>query len=242
MRYLSSLWKVSLVGLIAVGCGKASDSALEETDSVLEDASIEPQLNVDSFSILSENKLELTRQYSEINYGVASYRLDSIKMVVVHFTVIPTLEQTLELFSKDSINSNRKYIQNFSALNVGIHYVIDRDGNIYHLMPDTVMARHLIGFNHVSLGIENIARDAADLTQQQLESNARLIHFLKNQHPELEYVIGHDEYNRRDLPHFQLFKSLNPDYQPYDKPDPGPVFMSELRQLLKTEYDLEFME
>ena len=93
-----------------------------------------------------------------------------------------------------------------------------------------------------NIGIENIARDASDLTAQQLASNAVLIHFLKQRYPEMEYLIGHDEYNQTDLPHYQLFKSLDPDYQPYDKPDPGPAFMKDLRQLLKSQYELEFME
>mgnify|MGYP001266620236 CR=1 FL=1 len=240
MRYISSLWKVSLIGLIVFGCGRSTNSAKEDVSAEVKET--ETPLKVDTFPILTEHKLELTKQYSEINYGTASYELDSIKMIVVHFTVIPTLHQTLDLFSKDSLHSNRKYIKNFSALNVGIHYVVDRDGRIYHLMPDSVMARHIIGFNHLSLGIENIARDASDLTAQQLASNAVLIHFLKQRYPEMEYLIGHDEYNQTDLPHYQLFKSLDPDYQPYDKPDPGPAFMKDLRQLLKSQYELEFME
>lgn len=94
----------------------------------------------------------------------------------------------------------------------------------------------------MSIGIENIARDSSELTHAQLESNARLIRFLKTRHPEMEYLIGHDEYNRTELPHYKLFKSLDKGYQPYDKPDPGSLFMVKLRKRLKDEYDLQFWE
>ncbi|MEQ9307172.1 MAG: peptidoglycan recognition family protein [Marinoscillum sp.] len=199
-------------------------------------------MTVDTVSIISANKLRLTELYSLQNYGIESYKLDSIKMTVVHYTVIPTLKQTFDLFLKDSLASNRSYIRDFNVLNVGIHYVIDREGSIYNLLPDSVMARHVIGFNHISLGIENIARDSSELTYDQLVSNARLINFLKFRYPEMEFLIGHNEYNNKNLPHFSLFKSLNHNYKPYDKPDPGRRFMSDLRQILKDQYDLEFLE
>lgn len=238
----SSLWKASLVLLILVGCSRNQDPSDEGKETAKESSINQLELEVDTFPILTENKLNLTRDYAEKNYGKPSYLLDSIQMVVVHFTVIPTLEQTLELFARDSLASNRTFIKHFSPLNVGIHYVIDRDGHIYSLLPDSIMARHLIGFNHVSIGVENIARDASELTPEQLQSNGQLIYFLKNRHPEIQYLIGHDEYNNDTLAHYRLFKSLDPTYLPYDKPDPGVKFMADLRQLLKSEYELEFLD
>jgi len=82
---------------------------------------------------------------------------------------------------KDLIHSSRDYIKDFSSLNVGIHYVVDKDGSIYHLMPDNIVARQPDRFQHVSLGIENIAADSTGLTAAQVESNVKLIRFLANQ-------------------------------------------------------------
>lgn len=193
---------------------------------------VKPFLKVDTFPILSENKLAMTIEYCKEHYGQNSYRLDTPKIVVVHYTAIDDLNATLNLFRKDNIASSRDYIKDFSSLNVGIHFVVDKDGKIFHLMPDTIVARHLIGFNHVSLGIENIGKDSSSLTTAQIESNARLIEFLVDKYPSIEYMIGHDEYNDTTLPHYKLFRSLNPAYKPYGKIDPGPAFMSKLRKRL----------
>jgi N-acetylmuramoyl-L-alanine amidase len=150
----------------------------------------------------------------------------------VHYTAIDDLKATLNLFKQDNINQSRDYIKDFSSLNVGIQYVIDKDGSIYHLTPDTVVARHLIGFNHVSLGIENIAADSTGLTTAQIESNAKLIRFLAGKYPSIRYMIGHHEYNNKDLPHYKYFRSLNSAYKPYGKIDPGDWFMKKLRNRL----------
>jgi N-acetylmuramoyl-L-alanine amidase len=189
-------------------------------------------LKVDTFNVLSSKKLGLTVQYNKENYGINTYKLDTPRIIVVHYTAIDDLDATLNLFRNDKIASSRDYIKDFSSLNVGIHYVVNKDGRIFHLMPDTIVARHLIGFNHVSLGIENISRDSTDLTDAQVESDARLIEFLVKKYPTIQYVIAHHEYNDNTLPHYRYFRSLNPAYKPYGKIDPGPNFMSKLRKRL----------
>lgn len=188
-------------------------------------------IQVDTFSILSKAKLELTKQYCEENYGERTYRLAVPKMIVVHYTVIPTLDKTLSYFKRDSIEGARG-ISKFSALNVGIHYVVDRNGKIYNLLPDSVVARHVIGFNHVALGIENVAKDSTDLTDLQLKSNIALIDFLKKKYSSIQYLIGHEEYNKSRLPHYRMYRALNEKYAPHDKADPGPWFMKKIRREL----------
>ncbi|WP_339814486.1 peptidoglycan recognition family protein [uncultured Imperialibacter sp.] len=228
---------LALVIISSVGCAqqeKSSQSAEKTVKSQI--------LQVDTIPTLNATKLELTKQYCLENYGVASYKLDSPKIVLVHFTVIPTLEETVAYFQKDSIESSRTNISKFSQMNVGIHYIVDKDGSIYKLVPDTVIARHAIGFNHVSIGIENIAKDAADLTPAQLESNVKLIAVLKERNPGLEYLVGHHEYNDTSLAHYKLFLAVDESYKPHNKPDPGPKFIADLREKLKAEHNLTFMK
>ncbi|MEL6536969.1 MAG: peptidoglycan recognition family protein [Bacteroidota bacterium] len=196
-------------------------------------------IEVDTFPILTAYKLRMMERYYRRHYGLNRVTLDSPNMVVIHYTVSPTLSSTLPIFQPDRLGANRTYIGKFSPLNVSIHYVVDRDGSIYSLLPDSLMARHIIGFNHVSLGIENVAMDASSLTTEQLVSNIRLVRFLKQRHPTIEYLIGHMEYNDTTLPHYQYFTSLDPDYRAYDKLDPGPDFMQALRDSLAT-YGLHF--
>lgn len=239
MYNLSALWShryyilttVSLP-LILFGCGEKKSNTFHDQNS--------ETIKVDTINTLDSNKLELTKAYCQKYYGFSKYTLDTPKMIVVHFTAIPTLEETVALFKQDHLAGNRTYINKFSALNVGIHYVVDKDGSIYNLTPDSVITRHVIGFNHVSIGIENVAGNSSELTPEQLESDKKLIQYLYKKHPDIQYLIGHHEYNRVDYPHYSLFKSLDKNYMPYDKPDPGDNFMKSLRSQLIDSYGLEF--
>lgn len=53
------------------------------------------------------------------------------------------------------------------------------------------------------------------------------------------YCLENYEYKNKLLQHYSLFKSLNPVYQPYTKPDPGEAFMKKIREQLKAKYALE---
>jgi N-acetyl-anhydromuramyl-L-alanine amidase AmpD len=169
-------------------------------------------------------------------------------VVVVHYTAIPTLEKTLQVFKAPTIDAGRGQVRAAGAANVGIQFVVDREGTIYALFPETTMARHCIGLNHTAIGIENvgssdISRSAlrgapcppGSLTPAQLAANVRLISVLANRHPSLRWVIGHSEY--RDFEHpahpaRSLFREAIPDYRT-EKVDPGRRFMKALRRRLK---------
>ncbi len=108
---------------------------------------------------------------------------------------------------------------------------MDRNGKIYRLMSETMMARHVIGLNLHSIGIENVGGtdDKNDLTEAQLLANAKLVHFLKSRHPQIEYLIGHHEALR--FKKHPLWKENDPNYRTI-KSDPGPDYMSRLRALV----------
>ncbi len=202
---------------------------------------------------LDAARAELTRQYFDLHapgLGLqAPFRMEP-KVVVVHYTVSPTLESTLRLFRQPEIDAGRDQVAANGRLNVGVQFVVDRDGRIYRLFPETTMTRHVIGLNHVAIGIENIGaedisaeqldgRAPADgngrqLTPAQLAANVALIRDLKSRHPGLAWVIGHQEY--RDFEHpghpgRSLFVESLPGYRTA-KRDPGERFMRELRRRL----------
>ena len=81
-----------------------------------------------------------------------------------------------------------------------MHFLVDKNGDIYSLLPTNITGRHAIGLNHVSIGIENVAAKAENLTEAQLQANAALVAYLKNKHASIKFVIGHHEYTKRDLP------------------------------------------
>lgn len=197
------------------------------------------ELKVIDWPVLCPKRKELTRQYAKRNYGIDDIQIQAHKMVVIHFTAMGQTHRVLNYMKGPYLERGRPYGRQNSLLNVAAHYVVSPNGKIYQLLPLEVMGRHIIGFNHVSIGIENVASCAETLTQAQLEANIKIIRYLCQEYPEMEFLIGHDEYMEQDLPHYKLFKQLDPAYQPYPKPDPGPLFMIKMRQKLKQDYGIQ---
>lgn len=177
-----------------------------------------------------ERRSELSVQYLRDRYGmIQDDATISPDMVVVHWTDIPIMEETFAAFDPVELPLARRAIGSASALNVSSQYLIDRDGTIYQLLPDTVFARHVIGLNHCAIGIENVGNGSdLPLTDAQLESNVALIRQLQGKHG-IEYVIGHYEYSQ--FVGHPLWKETDPDYLT-EKTDPGINFMKRLRARL----------
>ena len=139
------------------------------------------------------------------------------------------MKRTFDAFNPTLLPGSRTGIQAASSLNVSSQYLIDRDGTIYQLLPDTVFARHVIGLNYCAIGIENVANGKdLPMTSEQLKANTQLIKQLAKRH-NIEYVIGHHEY-QKFIGH-PLWKETDPDYLT-KKSDPGDEFMAELRNNL----------
>jgi N-acetyl-anhydromuramyl-L-alanine amidase AmpD len=158
------------------------------------------------------------------------------KMIVLHWTVIPTFEKSFEAFDPATLPNWRPDIKDVSRLNVSSQFMVDRDGTIYQLLPETTMARHVIGLNHCAIGVENVGgTDDLPLTRAQLKSNIWLVRYLKEKF-DIDYLIGHYEYTLfEDHP---LWLERDEGYRTV-KTDPGTEFMEKVRESVK---DLNFKE
>lgn len=181
--------------------------------------------------IWTAQRTQLSLEYLEKRHGIVqSSPVITPKMVVVHWTAIPTLEASFKAFNPELLPGSRPELQQASALNVSVPYLVDRDGSIFRLMPDTLFGRHCIGLNYMAIGIENVGNGKSHkLTRAQLEANIALIRSIADVHP-IEYLIGHHEYNR--FKSSELWKETDPDYFTH-KVDPGKKFMRKLRRGLK---------
>jgi len=150
------------------------------------------------------------------------------QMVVVHWTAINSVELTFDVFNPSTLGG-RADLTGASNLNVSSQFLIDRDGTIFRLLPETTFARHVIGLNYMAIGIENIGSDDMPLTKAQLFANEQLIRYLKRKYP-IEYVIGHHEY--QNFQKTDLWKETDPNYRTI-KTDPGDKFMNKLRKKLE---------
>lgn len=180
-----------------------------------------------------EERIALTRQYQLLHYGIDSQSIEiDPKMIVLHWTCIPTFKATFRIFNPSTFPKNSPRIKELpGSLNVSSHFLVDRDGSIYQLMPETWMARHVIGLNHYAIGIENIGGidGKDDLTEAQTKANAFLVCYLKRKYPQIKYVIGHNDY--LNFKHTSLWLEQDPNYQT-DKKDPGPFFLQRVMKLV----------
>ena len=180
--------------------------------------------------VFDSERSQLSLEYLEKREGILQ-NTPTIKpvMIVLHWTAILSLEKTFDVFNRSTLPVARKGIEYASALNVSSQYLVDRDGTVFQLMPDTVFARHVIGLNYCAIGVENVGSEKDPLTKAQLNANVELIRYLKSKYP-IEYVIGHYEYKLfRGTP---LWKETDPNYLT-EKTDPGISFMEKIRERVK---------
>ncbi|MGH9381231.1 MAG: N-acetylmuramoyl-L-alanine amidase [Thermoanaerobaculia bacterium] len=249
MTRVATLPVAGLLILLATGC-----AGMQYERSVLPTglAGPMPAIHEEHRTEITPQRVWLTREYLRLHNPAALAALPpgdgaeairfTPRMIVVHYTAIPTLEETLETFAGPHIDQDRELVRRNGLLNVGIQFVVDRDGTLYALYPETAIARHVIGLNHVAIGIENVGDGelgasgaAAPLTEAQLAANVALVRYLAGRYPTIRYVIGHHEYRRVERPGHPahaLFHEANPTYRT-EKSDPGPRFMKRLHRALR---------
>jgi N-acetylmuramoyl-L-alanine amidase len=181
--------------------------------------------------IWDSTRRTLSLEYLKNRHGIEQ-KEPSIKpkMVVCHWTAIPSFEKSFFAFNSPILPNARPELKNASLLNVSAHYLVDRDGTVYHLLPDTIFARHVIGLNYCAIGIENVGDGTNNkLTEAQFEANYLLIKQLQKKY-KIEYLIGHHEYTK--FRGSSIWKETDPNYQT-TKNDPGDEFMNRLREKFK---------
>lgn len=190
---------------------------------------------VDKPITFNDERRILTLGYMKDRYGLEKDTPEIVpKMIVLHWTVIPTFEKSFNAFDSPTLPNSRPDINAAGALNVSSQFMVDRDGTIYRLMPETTMARHVIGLNHCAIGVENVGGDTGQpLTKAQLKSNIWLVRYLEEKY-DIEYLIGHYEYTKFE--NHPLWLEQDEGYRT-QKTDPGTDFMQKVRNAVK---DLNF--
>ena len=129
----------------------------------------------------------------------------AIDTVVIHYTALP-LRESLELLARPGHQAST-------------HYVIDRDGTLYQMVPEALRAWHSgvsrLGdrdrVNDFSLGIDLVFEPDVDdcYTDPQYETLIDLLQGIRARHGiQFENIVGHDHVAR----------------PPGRKQDPGPLF------------------
>ncbi|MDD5372505.1 MAG: peptidoglycan recognition family protein [Sulfurimonas sp.] len=189
-----------------------------------------------------ETRVELTKKYIKSHYNLVVEDIKIVpKIVIIHHTAIDDFNDSFSRFISQTLPSDRPDINNGGAVNVSAHFMVERDGTIHQLMPLDFMARHVIGLNYNSIGIENVGGQNSkdNLTKEQLKANIELVRELKKMFPTIEYIVGHYEY--RCFEADELWLEVDKKYRTH-KDDPSKRFMSELRANLSGFKDAPCMQ
>jgi hypothetical protein len=95
-----------------------------------------------------------TADYCQRRYGQHTYRLTNPKAVVLHHTDGAEWQSAWNTFNANTAYGGEKP-------GVSAHFIIDKDGTIYQCVPLGLRARHCIGMNWKSFGIEFVQESQA---------------------------------------------------------------------------------
>ena len=129
--------------------------------------------------------------YAKRHYGVDDWRLAHPHVIVEHYTASESFASAYNTFASDTRDSELHELPGVCA-----HFVIDRDGTIYQLVPTTIMCRHTVGLNYTAIGIEHVGTSDQEIlgNPRQLRSSLALTVWLMQQKKiALGDVIGHNE-------------------------------------------------
>jgi hypothetical protein len=124
-----------------------------------------------------------TEDYSQRHYKQHTYVLTDPKAIVLHHTAGSTWQSAWNTFDANTAYNDEKP-------GVSAQFIIHKDGTIYQLMPLSYRARHCIGMNWKSIGIEFVqeaqaGKDGHWMDKQilnrdkQVNAGIRLVRYLK---------------------------------------------------------------
>ena len=122
--------------------------------------------------------------------GTTNFTMRRPNFVIIHHTAQNTCDQTLKTFT-------------LPRTQVSSHYVICRDGTVYHMLNDLLRAHHagagrwgnVSGMNSGSIGIEIDNNGSEPFTEQQMNTLLQLLERLKKAYniPQANF-IGHADW------------------------------------------------
>jgi beta-N-acetylhexosaminidase len=130
-------------------------------------------------------------QYATRHYGLNTWRLVHPKVIVEHYTASNSFSSAWNTFANDVPDTELHELPGTCA-----HFVIDRDGTIYQLVPLNTMCRHTVGLNWTAIGIEHVGMSDASILQnpKQIAASLKLTLWLMHRFDiSLPNVIGHNE-------------------------------------------------
>jgi len=224
---------LSLALLTFTACAKEEPKPLVCTTKPIQ-APTELKI-IDKPIAFGPERIAMTKEYIKSHYGKSVSNIEiTPKIILLHWTAEMSFDKSFKRLQPERLLTDRKDIAKASLLNVSSQFLVARDGTIYRLMPENWMARHVIGLNYSSIGVENVGGQGNkkdDLTPAQVKANIALVQYLKAKYPSIEYLVGHHEY--RQMEKTPLWLELDKGYRTV-KSDPGDAFMHKVHSKTKS--------
>ena len=128
--------------------------------------------------------------YAKKHYGIHSWRLHP-KVIVEHYTGSNSFSAAWNTFAANTPDPELGELPGTCA-----HFIVDRDGRIYQVVPLSIMCRHTVGLNYVAIGIEHVGTSDREILEdhKQMRSSLELSAWLVDRfHIRIRNVIGHNE-------------------------------------------------
>ena len=153
-----------------------------------------------------QSRLNDMAAYSKRHYGEYSYELDQPRQIVIHYAVAGSIDSIYNTFAPNHADPE------FGELpNVCSQFAVGARGELVKFVRATVRCRHVVGLNHVAIGIEHVGFSDGDVlgNKRQLKASLRLTRFLRCRFGiSVKNVIGHNESLSSPF-----YRELDPDFQ-----------------------------
>ena len=136
-----------------------------------------------------DSRKEQTKAYAEEHYGLDTFSLVDPHVIVEHYTANETFIPVYNTFA-----ANAPHLGELPG--TCAHFVIDKDGTIYQLVPLDLMCRHTVGLNWTAIGIEMVGESDQEILDNPGQLDAALdltLWLMQRFDVELRNVIGHNE-------------------------------------------------
>ncbi|MBL8035599.1 MAG: N-acetylmuramoyl-L-alanine amidase, partial [Leptospiraceae bacterium] len=103
----------------------------------------------------SEWRKQETIRYINNRYNRSIDSLEMLPvMIVVHYTAMDSLETSFNYLNNEEMESGRGLLKSAGGANIAVQFLVAKSGEIFRLMPENHIGRHVIGLNRHAIGIE----------------------------------------------------------------------------------------
>jgi beta-N-acetylhexosaminidase len=157
---------VALALVMGVSGPTSAITVTADAAAAVDVAGLRPKI-VKDFIPFGDKRKRQTAAYSNRHYGEWTWHLTDPQVIVEHYTDGTSYAGAWSTFASNAAHLGEKP-------GTCAHFVVDRDGTIYQLVPLWIRCRHAVGMNYTSIGIEHVGTSDRMVLDDRAEMHASL--------------------------------------------------------------------